>query len=88
MCTQYTDIVQQGTTVPCFSEITAILCSFLSTLQPVLGPLDPGDLGVTLTHEHLLMDYTKSLKSPEYGPDNLADLEMKMENLGKIRHFP
>ena len=49
--------------------------------------MDPGDLGITLTHEHLQMDYNKSYKTAEYGSD-LGDLEMMMENLGKIRQFP
>ena len=54
----------------------------------VLGPMDPSELGQTLTHEHLVLDFRQAATKPEYGPDNLTDLEMKMENLGKIRHFP
>lgn len=57
-------------------------------MLPVLGPVDPSDLGLTLTHEHLLLKFEAALQKPEYGPDNLADLALKMENLGKIRHFP
>ena len=57
-------------------------------MLPVLGPVDPGDLGITLTHEHLLLEYGTALMKPQYGPDDLADLELKMENLGKIRQFP
>ena len=57
-------------------------------MLPVLGPVDPSDLGITLTHEHLFLHYNGGLKKPEYGEDNIADLEIKMENLGKIRHFP
>lgn len=54
----------------------------------VLGPIDPSDLGLTLTHEQLLLDLTGLMKKPEYGPDCLSDLEFSIENLGKIRHFP
>ena len=54
----------------------------------MLGPIDPSDLGPTLTHEQLLLDLTGLMKKPEYGPDCLSDLEFSIENLGKIRHFP
>ena len=54
----------------------------------VLGPMDPSELGRTLTHEHLVLDFRGAAMKPEYGPDNPVDLELKMENLGKIRHFP
>ena len=62
---------------------------FPPSLPPVLGPMDPSDLGVTLPHEHLLLDFTVALMDPEYCRANdLIDLELKMENLGKIRQFP
>lgn len=65
-----------------------------SSLHPtlthaVLGPMDPSDLGVTLTHEHLLLDFVKAteLKTKDY-VDKLTDLDLQMNNLGKIRHYP
>ena len=35
-------------------------------VQTVLGPVEPADLGVTLTHEHMLID----LRVLYGGPDN------------------
>ena len=32
----------------------------------VLGPRQPSELGVTLTHEHLLLDYTVGITQPRY----------------------
>ena len=57
-------------------------------LPPVLGPMAPNELGVTFSHEHLILDMSAIIMKPQYGPDNLKDLEVKMENLGRIRHFP
>src|SRR5262249_40852803 len=34
-------------------------------VQPVLAPVPAGNLGVTLTHEHLLCDLTPFLRAPE-----------------------
>ena len=48
----------------------------------------PSDLGVTLSHEHLILDMSAKEMKPQYIPDNFKDLEMKMENLGKIRCYP
>ena len=54
-----------------------------------LGPVFPGDLGVTLSHEHLLLDFSSALKScTEYGNDDLSDLDFTVKNLGKIRRYP
>ena len=58
------------------------------SLPLVLGPMAPTELGMTLTHEHLILDYSTKIMKPRYVPDNLRDLILKMENLGKIRHFP
>ena len=61
----------------------------------VLGPMEPGQLGVTLPHEHLLLDFTGATMGPGYGSssggcsaDELAGLKLEIENLGKIRQFP
>ena len=54
----------------------------------VLGPVGPDELGLTLTHEHLLLDFRAALKKPDYGSDCLSDLQLKMEHLGKIRQYP
>ncbi|CAI8030936.1 Phosphotriesterase-related protein, partial [Geodia barretti] len=55
----------------------------------VLGPMEPGQLGVTLPHEHLLLDFTDATMDPGYcRADELAMLKLEMQNLGKIRQFP
>ena len=50
--------------------------------------MDPCELGMTLPHEHLAVDFSSHILKPEYISDNLEELEVAMENLGKIRHFP
>jgi phosphotriesterase-related protein len=51
--------------------------------------MEPRELGVTLPHEHLLLDFTGAKMHPRYcSPDDVSELEFKMENLGKIRQFP
>ena len=59
----------------------------LLRVHSVLGPVAPEELGITLTHEHLLIQYTKSFTMPGYISD-ISDLELKMENLGRIRQYP
>ena len=56
----------------------------------VLGPVDPSNLGVTLTHEHILLEFTEAMtfRIEDYVSDNLTDLDFQMNNLGKIRHYP
>lgn len=52
------------------------------------GLIDPENLGVTLTHEHILLDFSTVLLKPDYSDDCLETLDVRMENLGKIRHYP
>ena len=60
-----------------------------SWYHAVLGPMEPGQLGVTLPHEHLLLDFTGAVTDPDYvSPDQLAGLKLEIQNLGKIRQFP
>ncbi|MBM3925282.1 MAG: aryldialkylphosphatase [SAR202 cluster bacterium] len=56
-------------------------------IQTVLGPIDPGKLGVTMTHEHLLIDFRCVFDEPqESSKKALAYAPMQMENLGWIRY--
>ena len=58
-------------------------------VQTVLGWVDPGVLGITLPHEQLLLDLRKLYCKPRYGPaDSLTSLDLRLENLGKIKQFP
>ena len=56
----------------------------------VLGPVPSSELGVVLSHEHLLVDFSHGIVT---GPAHrcgrsMRDLELVMENVGIIRKFP
>lgn len=58
------------------------------SVQTVLGAIDPKDLGVTLTHEHLSLDFAK-VYTP--GPDKLnkvIDNGITLDNVGFVRQYP
>jgi len=51
--------------------------------QSVLGPVHPNDLGITLPHEHLLIDLTVWFEEPEdAAAKKLADQPVTIEKLG------
>ena len=54
------------------------------------GAIDPADLGVTLTHEHLLLLFDKAIQPTALNPSStdLTDVEFSLENLGNIRQYP
>lgn len=64
---------------------THIHLPLLSPL-PVLGVVSPDNLGVTLPHEHLLVDFRIGILPPPPGRD--GDLPFSLRNLGYIRRFP
>ncbi len=53
----------------------------------VLGPIEPAKVGVATTHEHLFIDFTVVLITPDAATDraNMRQ-EVSMENLGWIRY--
>ena len=53
-------------------------------VQTVLGPIDADELGVTLSHEHLLWDASFLFKEPE--ERELAYEPVRIENLGWLKH--
>ncbi len=54
-------------------------------VQTVLGPIDPNDLGITLTHEHLVLDLTCYFEPPEAANDRAwIDAPLTMDRLGGI----
>ena len=61
---------------------------FLIGSISVLGPVNPTDIGVTLTHEHLSMTYDFRYTEPPVGDENNVDKPLTMENLGWIRQYP
>lgn len=56
-------------------------------VQTVLGSIDAGDLGVTLTHEHLLVDLARVFHEPEEASNlGFALQPVSMDNLWWVRH--
>ena len=54
--------------------------------QTVLGSVDPSKLGVTLTHEHLLIDLSVVFVKPSNEVDrSLSDEPVSLHNLGWMR---
>lgn len=58
-------------------------------VQTVLGIIDAEDLGVTLPHEHLLIDMSVWFKEPDASSEKLLAYQpVSLENLGWIRYRP
>ena len=54
--------------------------------QTVLGPIAGEDMGITLPHEHLLIDFTVMFKDPEGEEERtLARQPVRLDNLGWVR---
>lgn len=65
--------------------------SKLSLFNTVCGPKEPSELGVVLPHEQPMCDFTGLFQDPGPGfgsGESLANLNMQMSNLGKIRQYP
>jgi phosphotriesterase-related protein len=61
----------------------------VSEVQTVLGPVGTNDLGITLMHEHLLVDATPWFKEPEEATKrHLAHRPVSMDMLGALRNDP
>src|SRR4030095_8001880 len=53
--------------------------------QTVLGPVDGNAMGITLPHEHLLIDFAVMFKEPAAAADNARALTpVSMANLGGV----
>jgi phosphotriesterase-related protein len=56
-------------------------------VQTVLGPIAPGSLGPTITHEHLLIDFRVVFQEPTVASQaGMAEEKLTLKNLGWIRH--
>jgi phosphotriesterase-related protein len=54
--------------------------------QTVLGPIPGEEMGITLPHEHLLIDFTLMFKEPEDEREReLARQPVRLDNLGWVR---
>lgn len=57
-------------------------------VQTVLGPIEPEQLGVTLTHEHLLIDMSPLFAEPQQaGAKGFYYEPVSLETAGRIRHW-
>ena len=55
----------------------------------VLGKIDPNEMGVTLSHEHLSADSRFFFVDPPKGsPFGIDKAPMTIENLGFIKNYP
>jgi phosphotriesterase-related protein len=57
-------------------------------IRTVLGPIAPDDLGITLGHEHLLIDLRGLWDNPPPERAYLVDQEPTLENLGALARNP
>lgn len=59
-------------------------------IRTVLGPIDPNEAGVTLMHEHLLMDAAPGWWQEPVTPEDraMAAAPVTMDRLGYLRHNP
>ena len=58
-------------------------------VQTVLGPVRPDDLGPTMTHEHLVIDFLCMFDQPsDPGERSKAFEPVTLENLGWVRYNP
>ncbi|PZC46441.1 MAG: phosphotriesterase-related protein [Chloroflexi bacterium] len=54
-------------------------------IQTVLGPLAPNDLGITMSHEHLLLDITCYVQQADEASNrSYRHALIKMDNLGRL----
>jgi phosphotriesterase-related protein len=61
----------------------------MTTVNTVLGPISPEQLGVTLMHEHLLLDATPWFREPEAASLRpVAHQPVSIEVLGMLRNDP
>ncbi len=62
--------------------------SLTGKIQTVSGAIDPSEAGVTLTHEHLLIDFVCVLEElPGVSNQRLLHEPVSMENLWWVRHY-
>lgn len=57
-------------------------------VQTVLGAIEPEELGITLTHEHLLIDMSPLFAEPQQaGAKGFYYEPVSLETVGRIRHW-
>ena len=79
--------VQTGKNIEQLQKILKMI-HFWKFLIAVLGPIEPGDMGLTLPHEHLSGDLGFALTSVPQEPKGMQTLPWTLENFGYIQQFP
>lgn len=64
------------------------MSSLSGKVQTVLGPVDPGQLGRTMTHEHLTMTFECCYFPPAPGDDAVAANPFQMQHMHWLRQNP
>lgn len=64
-----------------------MLLNFL-LIQIVRGLINPEELGKTMVHEHLSMDFHKAFVNPKDCESNYSENPFTLENVGWIRYHP
>lgn len=65
------------------------ISELVGKIQTVLGSIDAEDLGITLPHEHFLIDMSVWFKEPTASSEKLlASQLVTLENLGWVRYHP
>ena len=54
----------------------------------VLGPIDPDQVGRTLTHEHVSMTFEFSYRDPQDFDKHLIESSWTLQNNGWIQQWP
>ena len=57
-------------------------------VETVLGPIDSNDLQITLTHEHVSLDFKNHLVPTSEKSQHMVDCCFSLENLNWIKHNP
>ena len=55
-------------------------------VQTVLGTIRPSELGPTMTHEHLFIDFSFMYRPPQDALIDLGNAPITLENVGWVRH--
>ncbi|XP_053669766.1 phosphotriesterase-related protein [Anopheles nili] len=57
-------------------------------VQTVRGPVDPEQLGYTLTHEHFSLNFDKMYSAPPDAVEEFVSRRITLENVGYVRQYP
>ena len=70
-------------------QLLLCICIRMTSFFAVLGKIDPSEMGVTLSHEHLSADSRFFYVDPPKGsPIGIDKAPMTIQNLGFIKNYP